>query len=152
MKNSSFVSSGILLLMLSACSPKNQEVTPLGTTNAPVSVTNPGQTFDPMGQTLKVQGTFVGNGRYSVKGTVKIYEKAGVRTIIFENFKADSGPDLRIYVADGVGVSNFVEVAKLTTSGNFFLTIPAGYDPAKQRTALIWCKQFNVPFGNADLK
>lgn len=142
----------LLLAGLTACSPKNQDATPLGTTTAPVSVTNPSQTFDPAGQTLKVQGTLVGDGRYSVKGTAKIYEKAGVQTIVFENFMADGGPDLRIYLADGVAVSNFVEVTKLTASGNFFLTIPAGYDPAKHRTALIWCKQFSVPFGHADLK
>ncbi len=141
-----------LTFWLSACAVDKTVAPVVGTPTMPVSVTDPTKTFDLAGQKLLLQGTFAGAGRYSVKGTTKIYEKAGVQTIVFENFTADGGPDLRIYLAEEVSASNFVEVAKLTTSGNFFLTIPAGYDPVKHRTALIWCKQFNVPFGSATIK
>jgi hypothetical protein len=140
-----------LVLTLAACDAKKEEVTPLGTTGAPVSVTNPSKTFDATGQKLLSAGTFV-NGVHLTMGTVKVYESGATRTLVFDSFKTDGGPDLRIYIAEDEAVTNFVEVSKLTASGSFFIEIPPTYDPAKQRTVLIWCKQFSVLFGSAKLK
>jgi len=140
-------------LFLSSCSASNQTPTPIGTTTAPVNVSNPTQTFDPAGQTLLASGTFVNGGRYTTKGTAKVYEKNGKRTLLLEDFTTDGGPDLRIYLADGTTFTSFVEVvSKLSATGNFFVEIPAGYDPAKHGFVLIWCKQFSALFGSATLK
>lgn len=81
-----------------------------------------------------------------------VYEKAGGRTLVFTNFKTDGGPDLRIYVAENTDLRNFVELTKLSNSGNFSMDLPASIDPKKQRYVLIWCKAFSVLFGNAELK
>lgn len=143
----------ITVLLLSRCASKTETETPtpIGTTAAPVNVANPSQTFDPMGQTLLVSGTFASNV-HPTKGTAKIYEKGGKRTLLMEGFTTDGGPDLRIYLADGTTFTSFVEVGKLAATGNFFVEIPADYDPAKHGFVLIWCKQFSVLFGNAPLK
>jgi hypothetical protein len=140
-----------LVLALSACDAKKEAVTPLGTAGAPVSVTNPTKTFDATGQKLLGSGTFE-NGVHPTTGSVKVYESGTTRTLVFDGFKTDGGPDLRIYLAEDAAVTNFIEVSKLTASGSFFVEIPAGYDSAKQRTVLIWCRQFSVLFGSAKLK
>jgi hypothetical protein len=137
--------------LLTACT-KNVDLTPASTSGQIVNVNNPSQTFDPAGQTLLLQGSFTGAGSYMASGTVKVYEKSGQRTLVFENFNSSSGPDLRVYLAETTGAANFIELAKLTNTGNFYLSIPTTYDPAKQRNALIWCKQFSVLFGAAPLK
>ena len=141
-----------VVLWLTGCGPKDEELIPTGTTGAPVNVNNPSQTFDPAGQTLLLQGTFTGSGSYRVSGMAKVYEKAGKRTLVFENFSSSAGPDLRIYMAETTNATNFVEVSRLSNTGNFFIEIPAAFDPAKQRVALIWCKQFNVAFGSAQIR
>jgi hypothetical protein len=138
-------------LLLSGCTIKSETPAPIGTGTTAVNVANPSQTFDPTGQTLLVSGTFT-NNVHTVKGTAKIYEKSGKRTLLLENFTTDGGPDLRIYLADGTAFTNFIEVGKLTATGNFFIEIPATFDPVKHTFVLIWCKQFSVLFGNAPLK
>jgi uncharacterized membrane protein YphA (DoxX/SURF4 family) len=142
----------VLMLTLNSCTIKSETPAPIGTaTGAPVSVNNPTQTFDLTGQTLLVSGIFASNV-HTTKGTAKVYEKAGKRTLVMEGFTTDGGPDLRIYLADGTTFTSFVEVGKLTATGNFFVEVPSTYDPAKHGFVLIWCKQFSVLFGNAPLK
>lgn len=140
-----------LTFWLSACAVDKTIAPTVGTPTMPVSVTDPTKTFDLAGQVLLVQGTFV-NGVHPTSGAVRIYEKAGKQTLVFENFKTDGGPDLRIYVAEDAALTNFVEVSRLSASGNFFVEAPATFNPAKQRTVIIWCKQFSVLFGSATLK
>lgn len=140
-----------LTFWLSACAVDKTVAPTVGTPTMPVSVTDPTKTFDLAGQVLLSQGTFV-NGVHPTSGAIKVYEKAGKQTLVFENFKTDGGPDLRIYLAEDAALTNFVEVSKLSASGNFFVEAPASFSPAKQRTVLIWCKQFSVLFGSATLK
>ncbi len=139
-----------LILSLSGCA-KDEAPAPVGTAAAPVNVNNPTQTFDLAGQTVLASGTFASNV-HPTKGTAKIYEKGGKRTLVLTDFQTDGGPDLRIYLADGTTFTSFVEVGKLAATGNFFVEIPSGYEPAKHGFVLIWCKQFSVLFGNAPLK
>ena len=140
-----------LLVLVSACAIDKTVPTPVGTSTMPVSTTDPTKTFDLTGQAVLVQGAFV-NGVHTVSGNVKVYEKAGKRTLVFSDFKTEGGPDLRIYLAEDAALTNFVEVSKLTATGSFFLELPDSANPVKQRTVLIWCKQFSVLFGSATLK
>lgn len=145
----------LLVLSLAAC-VKNVDLVPVGTTNtpgttSPASGTTSSGTFDTKGQKLLAQGTFV-NGVHSVKGTVATYEKDGKRTLVFADFLTDSGPDLRIYIAEDAALTNFLEVSKLTTTGSFSVDLPAGYNPVQHKAVLIWCKSFGVLFGSANLK
>lgn len=141
----------LLTGILGACGSK-ETVEPVSTApplTTPVTVV---ATVDTVGQKMLYTGTLMGTNNYTVSGTVSVFEKAGKRTLVFTNFRSSNGPDLRIYVAENTAARNFVELTKLTNSGNFTLDLPASVDPAKQNFVLIWCKAFSVPFGNAELK
>lgn len=103
-------------------------------------------------QTLLLEGTFM-NGGHTTSGIAKIYEdKNKKRTLVFENFKTDAGPDLRIYLAEDKSASNFIQISNKVQNGNIQLSIPDSADLSKQMHILIWCKQFSVLFGSAQLK
>ena len=103
-------------------------------------------------QKLLKEGSFQ-NGAHPTSGTAKIYEDMnGKRTLSFENFKTDAGPDLRIYIAEDKAVTNFVELSMKVENGNRTYEVPANIDLSKQNFVLIWCKQFSVLFGHSELK
>jgi Electron transfer DM13 len=107
--------------------------------------------FDTKNQTLVLKGTFMSNA-HTVAGTVKVYENSEKkRTMVFENFSTEAGPDLRIWVAEDAAAKNYIEVANKVTNGNFYVAAPATADLSKQPYVLIWCKSFTVLFGNAKL-
>lgn len=109
-------------------------------------------TMDFSNQKLLLEGKFQ-TGVHSTSGTAKIYEdKSGKRTLVFDNFKTDSGPDLRIYIANDKAIVNFTELSNKVENGNKTYEIPAKVDLAKQKFIVIWCKQFAVLFGHAELK
>jgi thymidine phosphorylase len=69
-----------------------------------------------------------------------------------EGFKTDSGPDLRVYVSKSTSNSDFIEVGKLkSTSGNFYYAIDGSVNNIDYKYVLIWCEDFSVLFGNAQL-
>ncbi|AYQ31826.1 DM13 domain-containing protein [Runella sp. SP2] len=125
----------------------NTPTTPVGT----VMMMNP-STFDATGQSLLYQGMFE-SAVHTTSGTVRVYEdKDKKRTLVFENFKTDAGPDLRIYLAEDKSVSNFIQVTNEVKNGNSSVAIPVNANLQKQNYVLIWCKQFSVLFGAAKLK
>lgn len=137
-----------------SCSPKDKELVPVNNVNVtPGGSTTGGggTTFDPSSQTLVSQGTFK-NGVHAASGTAKLYQKGTTYTLVFDSFKVDSGPDLKIYIAEDTQARNFIELTELKNTGNFYLTLPAAADVNKQTNVLIWCKQFAVLFGSAELK
>jgi hypothetical protein len=92
---------------------------------------------------------------HPTSGTVKVLEDSkdkNIKYLVFENFKTDAGPDLKVYLAEDTKAMGFVEISKLDKTGNFTLTIPASANLDKQKHVLIWCKQFSVLFGYAQLK
>jgi hypothetical protein len=102
----------------------------------------------------KSLGTFM-SAVHPTSGTVKVLDDKtdpNIKYLVFENFKTDAGPDLRVYLATDTRATGFIEVSRLDKTGNFTLTIPASADLAKQTQVLIWCKQFSVLFGYAALK
>jgi hypothetical protein len=131
----------ILLLMilgLSAC--KKDEPAPID------------QPIDPNGQTLTLQGAWM-TAVHTTTGNAKIYTKDGVRTLAFENFKTDNGPDLRVYLAKNVSASDFIDLGVLkSTAGNFTYPIEANINLSEHKFVLVWCRQFSVLFGSAELK
>lgn len=144
-----------------SCSPKDKELVPVdninpapgGTTGSTTggSTTGGTNTFDPSTQTLLLQGTFK-NGVHPTSGTAKLYRKGSEQTLVFENFKSDAGPDLRIYLAEDTNAKNFVEIAELKNTGSFFIKLPADAKLDNRMQVLIWCKAFTVLFGSAELK
>ncbi|MFN3848790.1 MAG: DM13 domain-containing protein [Spirosomataceae bacterium] len=122
------------------------------TTNSMVNNMTTQTNFNPAGQTLVLQGNFE-SAVHATSGVVKIYEdKDKKRTLVFENFKTDAGPDLRIYLAEDRSVTNFIQITDKVQNGNLSLAIPTNADLKKQNHVLIWCRQFSVLFGFATLK
>ncbi len=131
--------------------PKTTVVDPIVTD--PKETTPTAGTFDTKDQTLLIKGSMAGSGSYSVSGDVKIYEdKNKKQTLVFENLKSSSGPDLKIYLADDNKASGFIVLNEKVVAGNSFYALPANTDLTKKKFALIWCKQFSVLFGAAELK
>jgi|GEM_PF-2034955 hypothetical protein len=95
------------------------------------------------------------SGSHPTSGTVSVRTGAQKPTdlyLVFENFKTDPGPDLRVYLAEDQNAGGFVELATLDKTGNFHLAIPANTDLQKKKFVLIWCKRFKELFGSAELK
>jgi hypothetical protein len=104
------------------------------------------------GLTALFQGTFAASA-HPTSGTVKLSkDAAGKKFLVFENFKTDAGPDLRIYLSDDLKATNYTEITNQVTSGTFQLPVDAAVNTDTKRKVLIWCKQFSVLFGSADLK
>ena len=134
------VFAGVLVLLPGFACNKLEEVVPT-TTN-----------FEMTDQSLVATGTFSSNA-HTTTGTASIYEKDGVKTLLIENFMTDNGPDLNAYMATGTDAGNFVDLGDLTgTQGSLSYTLPAEFDQAVHPYVLIWCVQFSVLFGNAELQ
>lgn len=137
----------IFLCLLAACSKKDM-VTP--DTSAGMNTVT--ETIDYSKQKLLFEGSF-SSGVHTTSGKALIYEDiAGKKTLVFENFKTDAGPDLRIYIANDKALTNFIEVNPKVENGNKAYILPTKADPNQQKFVLIWCKQFAVLFGHAELK
>ncbi len=95
----------------------------------------------------------VGDGIHDAQGEVLIIESDdGSKFLRFENFRATNGPDLFVYLATDETATDFVNLGRLKGNiGNQNYLIPPGVDLADQDTVLIWCKQFSVLFGSAEL-
>lgn len=135
-----FMNKGFLLLLLALAFLQCSKEEVAGDTNIPADLT-----------TLS-QGSFQ-SAAHSTSGTVKLaQDPQGKKYLVFENFKTDSGPDVRIWLAVDKTAQDYTELSKTVPSGNFKIDVPASTDTNKQKYVLIWCKQFTVLFGSAQLK
>ena len=100
-------------------------------------------------------GRFVGvdDGIHDAQGVVLVLPlEEGKNILRFEDFHSTNGPDLHVYLATDNTASDFVNLGRLkANNGNQNYDIPEGTDISKYDTALIWCKQFSVLFGHAEL-
>jgi len=100
-------------------------------------------------------GSFVGmnDGIHNAEGMAKLVKLAdGKQLLRLEDFKATNGPDLYVYLATDGTAQDYVSLGELKANiGNQNYEIPEGTDLAKYNTALIWCKQFSVLFGSAEI-
>ena len=101
-------------------------------------------------------GSFVGagDGFHNAEGLAKVIPlKDGQSILRLENFKSTNGPNVHLYLATDKTASNFIDIGRVkANNGNQNYNIPVGTDLAKYNTALIWCKDFSVLFGSAQLK
>jgi hypothetical protein len=95
-----------------------------------------------------------GDGFHNAEGSAKVIPLGDGNTILrLENFKSTNGPNVHLYLATDKSASNFIDLGKLkANNGNQNYNIPHGTDLAKYNMALIWCKDFSVLFGSAQLK
>ena len=102
-----------------------------------------------------LSGSFVGvnDGIHNAQGAAKVISlEDGSSVLRLEDFQSTNGPDLYVYLSTDKGASDYVELGKLKANiGNQNYEIPEGTDLSKYDTVLIWCKQFSVLFGSAEL-
>ncbi len=106
-------------------------------------------------------GNFVGagDGIHNAEGVARILAvndgNTEHRILRLENFKSTNGPDLYVYLSkDSRRISDgYIELATLEGNiGNQNYDIPDDVNLEEYSHVLIWCKQFSVLFGYADLK
>lgn len=100
-------------------------------------------------------GNFVGvnDGIHNAEGLAKVIPlDDGSKVLRLEDFKSTNGPDLYVYLATDEKATEYVSLGELKANiGNQNYQIPDGTDLSKYDTTLIWCKQFSVLFGHANL-
>jgi hypothetical protein len=127
----------VLFINLLAC--KQEEPAPI---NEPI---------DMDGQ-LVFQGVFKSSA-HTTMGEAGIYSSETMKTLAFKMFKTDNGPDLRVYLAKDLNAGNFVDLGSLkSTSGQFSYEISNTLKIEEYKYVLVWCRQFSVLFGYAELK
>lgn len=95
----------------------------------------------------------VGDGIHDAQGNALVIPlENGQNVLRLEDFRSTNGPDLYVYLATDSGASDYVNLGRLKANiGNQNYDIPAGTDLTKYDNVLIWCKQFSVLFGSAEL-
>jgi len=106
----------------------------------------------PTDLTTLSQGVFQ-PAAHNTSGTVKLAKDTkGNKYLVFENFKTDPGPDVRIWIAVDKTDKDYTELSKTVFTGTFKIDVPATTDTNKKNQVLIWCKAFSILFGSAELK
>src|SRR5688572_5108989 len=118
--------------------------------NTPTATIN--DNFDPGQATLLKQGTWMGVG-HSVSGIAKIYEENGKKTVVLDPFSSQNGPDLKIYLSKDENASQYINLGAMkSTMGKQSYEITGMPDLAEYKFVLVWCQQFSVLFGKAELQ
>lgn len=110
--------------------------------------------FDPteMNITLLKQGTLMGVG-HTVSGSVKVYDDDGHKVVVLDPFTSQNGPDLKIYLSTDDKASQFVNLGALkSTTGKQSYDVSGMPDLDEYKYVLIWCQEFSVLFGKAQLQ
>jgi hypothetical protein len=97
------------------------------------------------------KGDFV-SVAHTTKGIASIDSNA--TTLTLTNFKTDSGPDLNIYLATSTSnvTAAFIDLGNIKgVKGNYTYTVPAGTDFTAYKYVIVWCVDFDVNFGYAEL-
>jgi hypothetical protein len=81
----------------------------------------------------------------------------GKRALTLTEFETSAGPDLRVRLVVG-DTSNGASTGAIDLGalkgnrGDQQYTLPAGFDPARHTTVVIWCRAISAPFGKATLR
>ena len=133
--------TALLFLALVACN--KDDATPSGSIN---------DNFDPTKATLIKSGNLVGVG-HTVSGTATIYDSSGIKTVLLDPYSSQNGPDLKVYLSKDQNASVFISLGKLKSiTGKQSYEVPANTDVTDYNYVLIWCQQFSVLFGKAELQ
>jgi hypothetical protein len=131
-----------LFSLAMACSPEDA---------TPITPSNP-MDIDFTNSIALKEGMFTGIGGHVVSGTVKIYELASKKYIVFEPYASQNGPDLKVYLSKDETASEYIRVGELmATSGKQIYEIPGNPDLTQYPFVHIWCEQFSVEFARAPL-
>jgi hypothetical protein len=100
---------------------------------------------------VKFSGDFVSDV-HTTSGKVSVKDVNGAIKVAVEGLKGDSGPDLRLYLAEDKNAKNSIEIKLGVPNGTYTVDVNKDIDFTKHKYVLIWCKSFSVLFGSALLK
>ncbi len=90
---------------------------------------------------------------HATNGTVKLLRRENDQLLVLENFRTDNGPALYVYLSKDRGVTQSINLGVLkSTSGTFSYEVAASVDSKEYPYVLIWCREFAVLFGSAQLQ
>jgi hypothetical protein len=102
-----------------------------------------------------LSGEFQDSPQHSTTGRASVEtDVSGNRALKFENFKTDKGPKLVVYLSETVDPipGTYVSLGALSAfEGEQSYVVPEGTDLTRYKTVLIWCEEFSVLFGSAEL-
>ena len=97
------------------------------------------------------KGDFV-NGAHATSGTASIDQAES--TLTLTNFKTDNGPDVNMYIATSLNAvtSDFIDLGDIKgLKGTYTYDLPDGKDYSVYKYVIVWCVDFDVNFGYAEL-
>ena len=101
----------------------------------------------------KYSGVFSSAPGESVSGTALVLLNGGVYSVALKNMNIGVGPDLHVYLSKQTQPVDFIDLGKLkSTKGDQVYQLSKNVDFTSYKYALIFCQQYNVPFGSAELK
>ena len=108
----------------------------------------------PFAPVTLASGEFEGTDEFHFgRGTASIIEvQPGRYHLRLQDFSVRNGPDLYVYLSTAADeyADDAFEVGLLkATDGSFGYDLPAGLDPSRFKSAIIWCKQFSHLFAVA---
>lgn len=96
--------------------------------------------------------TGVGDEFHDATGIAKVLAVGDAKVLRLEAFRSTNGPDLYVYLSTDKEATDFVSLGRLKANiGNQNYDIPEGTDLSRYSTVLVWCQQFSVLFGSAEL-
>jgi hypothetical protein len=109
--------------------------------------------IDTVKSMVKYTGSFASAPGESVSGTALVLLDAGVYSLALKNFSVNIGPDLHLYLSKELKPVNFMDLGKLkSTKGDQVYVLSKVPDFSQYKYALIFCQQYNVLFGSANLQ
>ncbi|WP_251045268.1 DM13 domain-containing protein [Arthrobacter sp. ISL-5] len=146
-----------------AASPETAQPSPSASLNAPSPPAAAPTRQAPAGPVQVAVGSLISH-EHTTTGTVRILRQPnGDRVLTLENLDTSNGPDVHVWlsaadVVEGTGgwfVAGGAEYFDLGlikgNQGNQVYAIPAGVDLKKYKSVDLWCVQFSVSFGAAQL-
>jgi uncharacterized protein YceK len=108
--------------------------------------------YDNSNASVVAQGNF-SSGKHTTSGCVKLYDKAGVKSLVFEGFKTDNGPALRVFLSKAADNKDYIDLGSLkAVSGNFNYSVDSSVNTSNYKYVVIWCQQYSVLFGYSQLQ
>ena len=105
-------------------------------------------------ESIKFAGSFigVGDGIHDAQGSAKVIPVSKGSILRLKDFSSTNRPDLYVYLSSDKDATDIVNLGKLKANiGNQNYEIPDGTNLSKYGTVLIWCQQFSVLYGRAEL-
>ena len=126
----------MMLTVMVACGSDDNDMGP--------EINSGGNTMEPP------KGVFVSDA-HPTMGTATVNE--AVTNLSLTNFKTDDGPLLLLYLSTEVDSKDYVDLGELKgLDGDYDYAIPDGTDVSKYKYVVVWCVDFSVSFGHAELK